>query len=122
MPTIRENLIQAIAAVKARPEHLFDLDKYIQERECGTLFCTAGLLCHTPHFQGMGWHMEGSYPAVSDTGSFDEQAEIALGEHTYGRLFCQRGGGYWDGELLEPGMTDKDLALARLHRQLEEYA
>lgn len=133
--TIINNLKAAIAALEAEPDHLIDLRAYIIEHDgCNTLHCSAGLLATTEHFKALGWRWSADGGDVyignrwigslnySDPGIILNQQ---LGSNAFDRLFHPRNLGAWDFSLHEEGpellITDKDLALARLRRQLKEY-
>ncbi len=135
MPTIRENLLKAIEVVQQYPEELLDLNQWRKECDCGTLYCVAGLLAIQPFFAAQGMHPyhEDGRPicgivAISPAASWVNEM---FGAGAYDRLFDQRGAGTWDPELtadvieddtiLMESPTDKQLALRRLRKQLEQY-
>lgn len=123
MPTIRDNLLQAIAATEAFPERLLALHYYRKETDCGTMYCLAGLLTTVPHFAEQGLTLQRSerdptWTLVTEGRKLND----ILGYSAWFRLFAPRGAAEWDEQLLRDGtLTDKQLALARLRRQLEEY-
>ncbi len=140
---IKNNLMVLRAAVEAQPEQNFNLDAFkTEEPECGTLFCTVGLACTMPVFQakhyaltlvqdswrysGAGWFeatREGQ--DVCDYGVTD----VEFGEDSFGNLFEMRNQGQQDdahpsydfGEI-DRSVTDKELALWRLDRQIAIYS
>jgi hypothetical protein len=130
---IIENLKKAIEVVEACPEAVLDLQHYKQETPCGTLFCTAGLLATTPFFMEQGLQLvpiedrDSAYNVTNPKicsdfvfGMSTAWANAMFGGGGFVNLFQSRGCGYWDEEI-DPTdeMTDKELALCRLHRQLE---
>lgn len=141
MPTIKENLEQLIKFVEEEPEQLFDLRLYETPTPCGTLHCALGLAATKPFFQGQGLRFLGGLLIIAD-GRWPNNHTLAplFGEDSWSRLFEVRGldykvegevvidsvfdGGSWDAGIfakLGPGITDKELALARLNRQLALY-
>lgn len=131
MSTIRENLLVLIEAVTNEPEHLFDLTNFEKKEPCGTLHCTLGLATTLPHFYMQGLVMQpaekerAACPAADGIRAYQPSCYAKLdalfGEESYCRLFEPAEGGEWDVELLAPDMPDKELALARLNKQLENY-
>ncbi len=141
MPTIRENLIAAIAAVAAWPENRFDLETFTGTNECGTFYCSLGLLTTVPHFRKQGLRLrtkerrEGASFGVGKEGVEDAQfasqatwPDEMFGMHAFYRLFSGRGDGDLDDAIitdldLQRGerLSDKELAIARLRWQLENY-
>lgn len=137
---IVSNLKALIAAVEAQPEKQFDLGRFKDEGSCGTLFCTAGLATTMPVFQLQGmalrnWGYESWWATVDgvDIDNEDCRVDELFGYEAYTHLFAARSDGKWDEELgleFEDGvfetaesmarMSDKDLALARLRKRLEE--
>lgn len=118
-----ENLKAAIAAVEAQPE--LDLLAYRTQREgCGTLYCVAGLLPSTEHFIKLGvTARHNGSPELPDM-TLDDTLNTLFGTYSgspaYYVLCSTSGAGDWDEELLEGrGLTDKELALARLRKALE---
>lgn len=134
--SIINNLEILSAAVEAQPEPMFNLRRFKNETECGTLFCTVGLATTIPHFQELGFKMVEEYPKwfmvqVGDDAIYDEGvSEEYFGEEAFARLFEPAGQGYLDNKLgyidhdedcdtIPPNMTDKELALARLRLQIK---
>lgn len=129
--TIRDNLLAARAAIEAEPEAGLDLKEF--ENHCGTIHCALGLLATLPFFNAQGLTMcrtsEGmpvpylgvEFMYIGWRNNIDEM----FGKGSYFRLFEARGCSTWDDELLgsdRPRMlNDKQLALARLDKQLELY-
>ncbi len=126
--TIRCNLIEAIRVVEAEP--VLHLDSFISEHACGTLYCTAGLLAIQPYFQRQGLRFDGNWAV---TWYLDAPRDL-FGEDAFDRLFAASEMGVWDDDLIReleapneddeptnPRPTDKQLALARLRRQLDLY-
>lgn len=130
-----ENLQLLISAVEAHPEELFDLMKYKQEKNCGTLFCTLGLAASMPEFQEQGVQ----FLQYDNTFGFDvvingvpatisHTIDSIFGPDAFDRLFQPAQLGQWDksfgyslsteADEYSPNMTDKALALKRLYRQL----
>lgn len=132
---IQRNLIEAIRVVDAEPDNLVDLDTYERETPCGTLHCTAGLLAHQPYFQAQGLRLLKEIPGrdhLTIHNPFPTFSNL-FGILAWDRLFTPRSEGVWDEELIrefeapneddeptQPAPTDKQLALARLRKQLEE--
>mgnify|MGYP001576459888 CR=1 FL=1 len=133
--TIRCNLIEAIRLVEAEP--VLELDQYLTETTCGTLYCTAGLLAQQPYFQrqGMRLSQDEDWGGLSIGTYFLTIGHRELfGDDAFDRLFASSKVGVWDDELIreleapnedaeptKPRPTDKQLALARLRRQLDLY-
>lgn len=126
--TIRENLLVLIEAVKSEPEKLFDLSVYERKNSCGTLHCTLGLAATLTHFRMQGLEISASTVAVPviggtlvyDVGAYDKLDQL-FGKESCGRLFGAKHEGEWDFDLQAEQLTDKQLALARLDKQLELY-
>lgn len=129
---IKQNLESLIVAVEAQPEEKFDLDRYKQETDCGTAFCTAGLASTMPEFQAQGLN----YQKIPNTERgmvyvgtlsiwYRGVSDPMFGPDSFTRLFEPAGVGALDGLLgyddegETPNMTDKELALARLRNQLQ---
>ncbi len=132
--TIRENLLVLIKAVEDEPEPLFDLSAFEQITSCGTLHCTLGLAGTLPHFYEQGLTLEpkdGIKASCPHIGGADiwkpgswEKLDVLFGEDSYYRLFETYGGGALDSELVDlqnDASNSKELALARLNKQLELY-
>lgn len=140
---IIDNLNLLIAAVEAQPEPLFSLRKYREEAPCGTLFCTAGLAATMPEFNAQGMcfgpsGLEAVIPTIN--GVFldsSRPSDPLFGENAWNNIFAgyndgarddilggvyamrENGYGEMETEWTSPLMADKDLALARLRKQLE---
>lgn len=139
---IINNLRKAIGVVAAYPEDRFDLGTFRQnQHNCGTLFCTYGLLTESRQFPTIKWgpvlpgypsgypfigsrsENENFWPHPWTTSQKDRQDEL-FGKKAYGKLFELRGAGIYDFEIfLEQlnTLSDKNLALARLKKQLALY-
>lgn len=126
-----ENIEILIEAVTAQPEELFDLSKYKREESCGTLFCTLGLAATLPEFQAQGLKIfqcgDAFDVTINDVHAWYEGiAEPVFGPNAFIRLFEPADCGTMDAVLGydrgwsygSPNMTDKELALKRLNRQL----
>jgi hypothetical protein len=132
------NLEALLAAVEAQPETLFDLSFFRNETECGSNFCAVGLACTMPEFQAMGFNLRATANDYSRDG-FSYRAEIngalamwnnrtdfAFGTDSYQRCFEPANEGSLDNELGyefdrdtdTANMTDKELAVARLKKQI----
>lgn len=139
---IIENLELAIKAVEEYPEELFDLERFQDRTQCGTLYCTAGLLSTVPHFyhQGVKLVDEGEDLCGANRWRLIRKIDPAtgvmnytylwslFGDWAFDRLFEGRGHGIWDEHLIanlyekhDRFVTDKELALARLQKQLGIY-
>ena len=142
---ILDNLQRLRGLVEAFPEELINLDRFCITKDCGTLFCVAGLMATDPYFQRFGYKLNRSSEYTNSPfyvyresnyifdriNGIDVSADI-FGVDAYDRLFDQRGNGEFDSDLLgfdEDGhpdshnedVTDKQLALYRIDRQIEEY-
>lgn len=136
-----ENLEILIDAVEQHPEELFDLSKYKQEKNCGTLFCTLGLAASMPEFQAQGVefvkrpeYSSSDVKINGETAWYADTADGIFGPEAFSRLFEPADCGSMDaflryspgfvehcddGDIQHgPNMTDKELALARLNKQL----
>lgn len=128
------NLETLLSAVEAQPESLFDLSGYKQVEPCGTLFCTVGLAATMPFFQEQGVEMRpvatnANLGEVFINGQNAWRFNVApplFGPNAFGNLFepADCGNlddllGYEDDGENAPNMTDKELAIARLRKQLE---
>ena len=118
---IKRNIQRAIELVTKQPESNFSLNSYKAERDCGTLFCTAGLLFEQREFRIQLERTElGKTRCPKTPGLLAHCAEM-FGEDCYHRLFCCYLGGTYDHDLFEgPMPTHKALALARLNHYLQE--
>lgn len=137
MTTIRENLLALRAGVEAHPEELLDLAAYKQRNSCGTLYCTFGLATTLPHFRELGMYIDGNEAhghSIHLQGEGEEGSRFAdwpdrlFGEDAYDRLFQVQDAGEFDRTENEDGLLDKNprltgkqLALARIDKQLENY-
>lgn len=129
--SIRENLLELRRTVEAWPEHLFDLETVTRPAPCGTLYCAAGLVGTAPYFMEMGYRIVGPVPLeqLENTHSscLDLTLEEDFGEQAWERLFAIRRAGNFDRDLLQGiwapvgHINDKQLALARIDKQLEVY-
>lgn len=141
--TIVSNLEALLAAVEAQPESQFDLSYFRHDSEdenvCGTLFCTVGLACTMPRFQAEGYELIAT-PKNYDPGKFTYHVEVhgtdvrdsdasdaAFGTGAWFSLFTPAGDGLFDTDLgykvsgddYEGNMTDKELAILRLKKQID---
>lgn len=117
MPTIRENLLQAIVEIEACPDEVIDLRNWKTETPCGTLYCAVGLLATRPHFmeQGLSWDRR-------ECIQWEDQGLTSMfGKNAFGRLFASRNAALHDHRDATPSTSDKQLVLKRFVRQLEEY-
>jgi hypothetical protein len=116
-----------------------NLKHYRALTDCGTLYCAAGWMPHITHFQRLGIvDSVGGAPRLeadlalrvrAEIDPYDQVDSIDLacnylfglfeGGHAHDYLFNSFGHGLWDRELLTDGMTDKELALARLDKAIE---
>lgn len=135
--TIRDNLIEAIKEVTLFPEEQLDLKMYVVESECGTLYCAAGLLATKPFFQEQGLVLETSQftlygkphqyvtHATMSEGMYDRTwATMLFGVDGFLHIFAPRARGTWDDIFFDDTgdqLTDKELVLLRLQKQLTLY-
>lgn len=130
--TIRDNLIEAIKEVTAHRDKM-DLGAWAIEEECGTIYCAAGLLATKSFFIKQGLHLVSDEDARGMWNLWYGDCPFAhlprrvldrlFGTDAFDKLFVRRGNGYWDDELLKDNeLTDKELVLARLNKQLEMYS
>lgn len=141
------NLVKAIEIISAVPEEKLNLQKF--KSACGTIACTAGTLASHPYFQNFGLglilnpdpdsrgreyqpfvlvsehakYMDGAYRIFrSETDGF-AYLNTLFGAEAFDRLFAERNEGVWDWEITghREIMSDKQLAIARLLRQRDEY-
>lgn len=130
MTDIKRNLEVLLAAVKAQPEELFDLGNYKQYAPCGTLFCTAGLAASIPFFQEQGMELVshgsgGNFSVHVDNThiSYAPKTNTLFGNDAFEELFQPNGLGFSDSTISDDeGMPDKELAIARLEKQLTIYS
>lgn len=133
--TILANLKEAIRVIESTPDENLVLRQF--KNACGTNACVAGWLASTKYFQDLGiklFKVECAYqpfrlgsPTHPDdefagSGYFDYLNDI-LGDDAFNRLFNEAWDGDWDDEFYEESgkLTDKELSLLRLNRQLEIY-
>lgn len=128
-----DNLEALLTAVKAQPEHLFNLNYWRQEEPCGTLFCVAGLAASMPKFQALGlnWSKHGD-PTFNGISMWNRGGDVLFGDDSMNELFATSGQGhndcglgldYEDDENDDPIMecTDKELAIARIEDRITTY-
>lgn len=132
--TIQDNLQRLIQLVKAQPEQNLNLSRFrTNELTCGTCYCSAGLATTDAQFMKRA---QAAYKAKynEDTYDFLELANIlsddaeTFGDNPWDRLFDRAGQGVWDYLIIaehhkttaQP-ITHKQLALARLEKQLALY-
>jgi hypothetical protein len=124
---IIKNLEVAIDVLTSTPEEKIDLRLFAQDTPCGTIACAIGTLAMYPYFQTQGVILtelpDDCYCVSINGGSISFEGRFIFGEGNMIRLFTVRGNGAWDDVLLaaNPYMTDKQLAIARLQRQLAIY-
>lgn len=124
--TIRENLLQAINQIAVCPVETLNLENWVDETPCGTLYCAAGLLGTIPFFmdQGLVLHrLHGrSRSFVSSLKSVEYRSimETIFGDSAFERIFACKWYGVWDHNWSR-GINDKQLILNRLEKQLENY-
>lgn len=128
---IISNLFLLRDAVAKYEPKLFNLGAYKKERECGTLFCTAGLAATLPAFkkQGMALFADGfDWFMVRVNGHDIDDDGIAdglFGVDAWRTCFAARAEGKHDGDfpgVYDDEVTDKELALWRLSRQISIVA
>jgi hypothetical protein len=148
MSTIIENLEALKAAVEAQPESRFDLSRFRNDTPCGTNFCTAGLAASLPQFQALGFRLDATpkdyapgefnytvsvngidvySPVSGDEEDEADAADLVFGARAWQHLFETAGDGELDREIGYAydwkedvgNMTDKELAIARLKKQIE---
>ncbi len=112
---ILANIDEAIRLVTEQPEKMFDLSSFAQKTDCGTIYCTAGLLATSAHFRALGWRLQvaedGAIPCILGlpalcSAYLPEQFGPAAADLFYMRSYCE-------GFLGD----DKALALHRLNQQ-----
>ncbi len=123
---IRENLTQLRAAVEDWPEEEFDLAEI--KTACGSHYCALGIACTMPYFHALGLSLIGSSPVIGGHYPGSHDLDEMFGRLAWGRLFASRQLGGWDAELTrdtkeerDDSVSDKQLALARIDRQLVLY-
>lgn len=116
--SILKNIDEAIRLVTEQPEQLFDLSVFKRTVDCGTLHCTAGLLCTSAHFRALGWEWAGRWVNVQGV-SIEESGMLytQFGPAAYSRLFNYRDASPFDDHKNASNHTDKELALHRLAEQ-----
>lgn len=133
--TIIENLRRLIQLIEAEPDHLIDLERFEEEGSCGTHHCSLGLATQDEFFQAQGLSLgsvgvltrpligEHEVSPFSQVSEGHSRLNAMFGEDSYERLFEPRGDSDWDSGIIEDDdtLTDKDLALARLRKQLAIY-
>jgi len=137
--SITSNLETLLAAVEAQPEDNFDLSHFRQDTACGTNFCTLGLACTMPKFREMGFSLREELNTFAPSGfsyhaqvnglsaMWGNRTDFAFGTNSYERLFEPADDGNLDEELGyefdydtdTANMSDKELAIARLKKQIE---
>lgn len=131
-PTVKQNLEALRAAIAVHEESLFDLNAYVRKTGCDTLYCSAGLAATMPFFTNqLTPHATRIYHLYSNSGIDGiafclARQEQMWGDNSYGRIFTSAGFGEYDGQIannqdpLDEGMSDKELALARIDMALQE--
>jgi hypothetical protein len=126
---IISNLFLLRDAVAKYEPKLFDLSSYKKERECGTLYCTAGLAATLPVFKEQGMILQAagfdcSMVRVNGHDIDDDGiADGLFGEDAWRTCFAPRGEGKYDDDF--QGLyvdSDKELALWRLSQQISIVA
>jgi hypothetical protein len=140
MSTIIENLRLAHTVISGIPEAAFDLTRY--KSDCGTIACTAGHLSEHPHFAPF-MRLDLYLDRVDD----DSVSRYALkvqdrqnldsnfGPNAYDAIVAQRNEGCLDKHhpysvfdfddyewSVHPRVSDKEIALWRIERQIEEVS
>lgn len=102
---ILENLRMAHKIISATPEDAIDLQQFTTSRTCGTLHCAGGWLATVPYFQALGLGLVGGRLRVGGSeASGYVKLDPLLGDSAFDRLFCEYGGGAFDG--LTPEIAD----------------
>lgn len=130
---ILNNLNEARAIVEAAPADSINLDDYRRETECGTLFCTAGLLASSPYFMALGMYLRPIAKKRHDAdptnprwtierqgflgSDMDTWLDPMFGPSAWGNLFTPANTGV-SMHKMPPGSTHKDLALKRIDLQI----
>jgi hypothetical protein len=125
MIDIKHNLELAIDYMEQQNATKFNLTQYVRVTDCGTLYCTAGLLATKPEFIQQGFCSDKSGEVEFDGNmlGIGPGADALFGESSFDRLFDTYRSGVWDDELIgnQQNISDKELALMRLRKQLELY-
>ncbi len=119
MNKILTNIDKAIEILTQVPEETLDLKLF----KCDTLYCAAGHLASDPFFIEQGFVLiPNKYRPGSQTVSGYAMMDC-FGADAFDMLFTLRGSGDADEYLLAdmPGMSDKQLAIARLNLYREGY-
>jgi hypothetical protein len=136
--TVIHNLEVAISIIEEAPADKFDLTHFAEHTDCGTIACSLGTLAMQPYFQAQGLALcEGGTMYSNRLGCrlngrnvlYSEELNDMFGEDAFKRLFHARYSGICDMDILksctgddaDDKISDKQLALKRLTRQLAIY-
>lgn len=128
----RENIAILHSIIDGIPSDLINLNQFKEETECGTICCGAGWAAMHPYFQAQNLRLNAfNIPTIASNKSLGsiKVLNALFGHNAFSTLFERRGNGDWDIDLfapgidlLAPGMTDKELLLARLKKGYHQYA
>lgn len=126
------NLECALGVIKAFPPQNIDLGDFIKEKnDCGTCYCSLGLLANSEEFPYIRFQKYGSLRTVvvvPNTQPHSSQFVNVFGPNAFDVLFEPYGMGLWDKEITNTaqpviqescGLTDYQLAVARFEFQIE---
>ncbi len=135
---VRENLEKAIEIVSARPEEWFNLTYDCINVGCGERYNIVGLLATHKFFTDQGMRLtKETHPSYGlssvvcgdDLGylGYATWTDRMFGKDSFNRLFRAHNLGLWDNDMDDASyaandraLTDKELALSRLNKQLVE--
>jgi hypothetical protein len=134
---ILKNLTKLRELVEATHEKQFNLATFRTDHPCGTVFCAAGIAASDPYFQAQGLtlqptgyitqpyelclHDVGITASVPDNRTVVKGLSKMFGRDAWNRLFVEWPGGIFDDEF-DDNLTDKELALTRIDRQIKELS
>jgi hypothetical protein len=127
--TIKDNLQRLIQLVKDHPKQNLNLDQFkTSELTCGTCYCSAGLAATDAQFLKRAQENCDIAADFLTLANFLSEDAKTFGTNPWNRLFERAGHGAWDGAIIaqhrkmtaQP-ITHKQLALARLEKQLALY-
>lgn len=119
-------LKMALLVIMRTPEEVMYLNSYKRVYHCRTLHCAAGHLTLDPEFRALGlrlFEVGGSaVPVYEDSLGHKAMDALFKDEDAFFKYFETYGNGKWDESLTACRftMSDKQLALARLHRGIKE--